>query len=353
MRVAEVFFDFVIFLGLCHSEHSFLPSYEESPILSQTFFMVEMLPRIRESKGQHDRVFFFLPVNCLFFCEQNSIMNNMRNKDFGLKINGSIIETAKKRLNKIMIIIISSFLLIFSGLVITANKMFDCAVVEGLSMYPSINATWKTTNVRDIAYFAENKNIRRGDIIIADYYAAGVSEDENLKAIKRLIAVGGDTICYYNGHILLNGEVLKETYIETAYEYLKKNPRALMLTGYHSANEWKEKGYTRAKEKFEKWCKDLVDGTMLTTQKNTSEFFKNFEEKYSDCIKHSDALDTYVLTVPDNFVFFVGDNRKDSQDCNNFGPIEKKYVLAKVCFLTTGEMTNTGIITKKILHMFD
>lgn len=277
----------------------------------------------------------------------------MRNKNYDAKINGGIYLAAKTKLAEIMLILFASFLFIFSGLVIFANKTFDCAVVEGMSMYPTINATWKTTNVRDIAYYASNKKPRKGDIVIADYNCIG----DNKKAIKRLIATGGDTICYYSGHILVNGEVLQETYMESAYNYLKNNKRALMLSGFHSADEWKEYGYNTAKTKFENWCRILLDNSKTTEQKKAelanTEFFDNYSEKYDGSIIYSETLETYVLTVPENFVFFVGDNRKDSYDCNSFGPIEKKYMTAKVCFFTTGNITNVGLISKKIIHIFD
>lgn len=277
----------------------------------------------------------------------------MRNKSYSIKINGSIFKTSITRLTEIMFVLLASFIFVFSGLMIASNITFDSALVEGMSMYPTINATEKTTNVQDIAYFAENKKTKKGDIVIVDYNAVG----NDFKAIKRLIATGGDTICYYAGHILLNGEVLKETYMETAYNYLENNKTALMLSGFHSAEEWKNKGYNSATTKFNKWCETLLDDSLTIEQKKAklpdTEFFQNYFEKYDGSVKYSETLETYVLTLPENFVFFLGDNRKDSRDCNSFGPVEKKYITAKVCFFTTGNITNAGIISKKILHLFD
>lgn len=277
----------------------------------------------------------------------------MRNKNYSLKINGGIYKTSIQKLTEIMFVVVASFIFIFSGLLMPANNTFDCAVVEGMSMYPTINATTKTTNVRDIAYFAESKKVKKGDIAIVDYAAVG----DNIKAIKRLIATGGDTICYYEGHILLNGEVLQEPYLEKDYQYLENNKKALMLTGFHSADEWKNKGFATAKAKFEKWCETLLDDSLTVEQKKTkladTEFFDNYFEKYDGSVKYSEVLETYILTIPENFVFVVGDNRHDSKDCNSFGPIEQKYMTAKVCFFTTGNITNAGLISKKILHLFD
>ena len=260
----------------------------------------------------------------------------------------SIYKSKRAKLATLVATIATTIFVIFSALVFVANKTFDYAVVEGLSMYPTINATAKTTTINDYAYYSTNKRVARGDIIIVDYIDTG----SDIDAIKRLIAIAGDTICYYNGNILLNGEVLTETYLENGYEYLKNNPNALKLSGYTTADDWKDDEYTAQKNRFESWCKKLVNGTMEEYEKRT-EFFKNFSTNYSNCIRYDETIDGYVLTIPKNHIFFLGDNRLNSSDCNTFGPIENKYLKAKVCFVTTGQLPITVVITKKILHLFD
>lgn len=274
---------------------------------------------------------------------------DIRKDNYFLKSNGSIYKPNKVKLANFVASIFTAILLIVSGLVIVANKAYDYAIVEGLSMYPTINST---VNSKDIAYFSYSKKASKGDVIIVNYKAIG----EGIQAIKRLIATGGDTICYYGGKILLNGKALNETYLEKDYEYLKSNSDALNQTGYLSADEWKEQSYEKAKAKFEHWCGILINEILTEQQKDNelpdTEFFKNYSTKYAGCVTYSEVLQTYVLKVPDNFIFFLGDNRTNSHDCNSFGPIESKYLDAKVIFITPENFSVMGTLTKKILYLF-
>lgn len=271
----------------------------------------------------------------------------MRNYNYSPRTNGEITERKQNILLTQVSTIFLAICLLFCAMAYITNKTYYTAEVEGASMYPTINAYQKKTKTNDIAYYTITKKPKKGDMIIVDYNAIG----SNIDAIKRLIAVGGDTICYYNNNILLNGTALKETYLQKDYELLKNDSDALYHSGYASADDWKNTGYNTSKNNFESWCQKLYFGTMAETEK-TSEFFKKYNTLYQNSIQYSETLQTYVLTIPEGFVYFLGDNRANSSDCSVFGPIEQKYMLAKVDFVASGTSTVYSNFWKEIKYLF-
>lgn len=259
------------------------------------------------------------------------------------RLNSNIDEKTDIRLLSKIVTGILIFCILACFLLLAVTSTYFNAEVEGVSMYPTINAAEKN----EIAYYTKSKTPKIGDMIIVDYaYGGG-----NIKAIKRLIAKGGDTICYYDGSILVNGERLKEPYLDEAYQYLQNNPSVLSKCSYSSADEWKELGYTRSKNNFENFCEALVDGTIPQSSRRT-EFFINFDTKYKNSIKKSNVLNTYVLTLPEGFAYFLGDNRAQSSDASALGPVEEKYIVAKVDFIAEQNSTLTGLFTKELFNIF-
>ena len=214
------------------------------------------------------------------------------------------------------------FCAIISLFVLSISSIYYSAEVVGLSMAPSINSSsyFEQENAKnEIAYYTTYKQAKKGDIVIVDYESANIRE---VDAIKRLIAVGGDTICYYNGSILINGKQLTEKYIDDGYEKIKDTK------GKFYADQWKQTGYEISKQNFENFCQNVIDGIYKKTT-----FAKNYQTTYDGYIQKSEVLDTYVLTVPEGYVFFLGDNRGGSIDSSTFGPIEEKYLLVKVDYI--------------------
>lgn len=97
------------------------------------------------------------------------------------------------------------------GAVIFALIVFAVAFrvigVEGDSMYPTLHdGDW-------VAVSGISLNIDRGDIVIVTQ-----PWERNVPIVKRVIAVGGDTvdIDFTNGEVYVNGELLDEPYINEA-----------------------------------------------------------------------------------------------------------------------------------------
>ncbi len=85
--------------------------------------------------------------------------------------------------------------------------IFRIVGVVGESMKPTLNdGDWLTVS-------AVNKTVERGDIVVITQ-----PNDINEPIIKRVIAVGGDTldIHFGSGQVVLNGEIIYEPYINAA-----------------------------------------------------------------------------------------------------------------------------------------
>ena len=259
------------------------------------------------------------------------------------KENGNLVERNEVKLLNRIISGILIFVIIFSIYSLIATKTYIGAEVDGPSMYPTINAT----KVNDYAYYTTRKQPKKGDIVVIDYHYA----KETFKAIKRLIATGGDTVCFFDNGIYVNGKRLNETYLDDDYKLLKTNKDVLEYGEYTSADEWEEAGYEDCKSTFEQRCEWLINGDMPSNVK-VSEFFKNYSEKYSGSVYKDETTNAYTLKVPDGFVFFLGDNRGGSLDSSELGPAEVKYMVGKVDFITSMNASFIERFSKQLIYLF-
>jgi signal peptidase I len=111
-------------------------------------------------------------------------------------------------------------------------------------------------------------DVNRGDVIVFDRVttSGGIVEHDDL--IKRVIAIGGDSIQIKKCEVLVNGVEIDEPYLGAEVEGEEPNSR----------------------------CR---------------------------------VADMPSLTVPDDQLFVMGDNRAESFDSRSFGPIPKKLVIGR------------------------
>ena len=91
-------------------------------------------------------------------------------------------------------------------------------MVEGSSMYPTLK-NHERLIVDKLSYFVTNP--KRGEIVVFRF-----PKDESRDFIKRVIAVGGDTIEMKDGQVFVNGQALKEDYI------YKNDPKGKNISSY-------------------------------------------------------------------------------------------------------------------------
>lgn len=172
------------------------------------------------------------------------------------------------------------------------NVIFFPAEVLGESMQPTINAEYTPQNKKtDLVYASKFFECKRGDIILVDLPTI---QDE---AIKRLIAIGGDTLGFGDlnnnseSDIYLNGKILIE-------DYLKGN------SNIGCVNRFK---------------------TMIKTKLLSGE-----GEGFS--VEYNEQKAMYQMKLDDDYCVFLGDNRDNSQDCSrlDLGPQKTTSIHAKV-----------------------
>lgn len=87
------------------------------------------------------------------------------------------------------------------------SQYYRLAVVSGKSMEPSLSQG-------DLVVVRMGRLPQRGDIAVID------SEVLHRRIIKRVVAVGGDTVIISDGELRINGEILEEEYIKEPYEHI-------------------------------------------------------------------------------------------------------------------------------------
>lgn len=186
-----------------------------------------------------------------------------------------------ERNNKICSNIFLGLCFFFAVLSIVIANVYGVVNIEGLSMWPTAN---------EHAYDISGE--KREDKAILNFYASYklgdiiIAKTGEQYVIKRVMALEGDTLTYTTVDeqikVVRNGQVLEESYI---------NPASTMNA-------------SRANFLYLK----TVDGI--------KEYF-----------------DGDVLTIPKGYIFYMGDNRDNSSDCNIYGPVPLEHVVARVDFI--------------------
>ncbi len=154
--------------------------------------------------------------------------------------------------------------------------LFFPARVNGESMEP-------TFHNEQFIIVSSNNDVKNFDVVVIEYKKTDIIttlKDGEL-LIKRVIAKGGDTFYYLNGELYLNGENVKEDYLDCIPKDIK------------------------------------IDD------------FKNYEG-----IVYDEVNKKYI--VQDGYYFVLGDNRKNSNDSEELGLFKESQILGKVEYKSQG-----------------
>ena len=173
-----------------------------------------------------------------------------------------------------------TLLIIFALMIIFFNSTHLVATVEKYSMEPNIHSG-------ATCYASTNTNFSYNDIVLA--YAP-----DNKKVIKRVVALGGDKIGFY--------------FNQTTNEYqtllIKNNSNNITV---------------------------LNEDYLTHTVKSEPAAINSFLSNNAPLAKQQyNSQDVWFLQLAENEVFLLGDNRSNSVDSTEYGPLEKTDIFAKV-----------------------
>ena len=162
--------------------------------------------------------------------------------------------------------------------------------IQGSSMQPNINNYAEATG--DIAIVSSTARFTYNDIIIVDMERSNNTDSmvQGKLLIKRAIAFGGDSL-----------KLVRDDATATYHFELKKRG---------------ESEFAVLEETFAYPMTEANKANAFFTQINWT-------------IKPESASDNSI-TIPEGYMFFVGDNRDVSYDCRTFGPVETSACIGVV-----------------------
>lgn len=213
----------------------------------------------------------------------------------------------KNKFLKALLGILLAIAVFVCGVIIYFNVTHNYYVVYGPSMSPTLNNGIIDVNEsKDGVFVSKVKSYTRGDIIVLDKNYGIEGETERF-VIKRLIAIEGDKI----NVILYDG-----------------NYRISLIKAGESEPVLLEEEY-------------LLDYSV------NQKLYINFNAMINELSLQTD--ESGYITIPENNVFIIGDNRNNSADSSTYGPKHEESVVGKVDYIAYG---NTDIYLQVIKQFF-
>ncbi|MBQ7885096.1 MAG: signal peptidase I [Clostridia bacterium] len=184
--------------------------------------------------------------------------------------------------------------------VIFFNLTHEYHVISGESMTPTLNA-----NSTDGVFVSKIKGYGRGDIIVVN---KGEKDEHgnDILVIKRLIAMAGDKICIKE----INGEY-----------------RIIIV--YAGQDE-----------------QTVLDEPYLSGYEQNASLMANFNYMIT---KNGYELDSDgFFEIPQEEIFYLGDNRLVSKDCSTYGTKKQSLVIGVVDYIVYGNTNPYGQVLKQV-----
>jgi signal peptidase I len=173
-------------------------------------------------------------------------------------------------------------------------------LVEGFQM-PS-GSMVPTLLVGDQMFVKKGHDVARGDVVVFEF-----PMDRSTDYVKRVVAIGGDTIEVTRGVVSINGAALEQTPLES------------------ECPEQEEPG----------WCQ-------LARETNAGRSYTIMR------MPGRPAADFPSTTVPEGQLFVMGDNRENSYDSRRWGPVPLDHIKGKATVIYLSKDAKAGVRLSRV-----
>ncbi|MDK4680557.1 signal peptidase I [Kingella negevensis] len=160
--------------------------------------------------------------------------------------------------------------------------------------------------------------VQRGDVVVFNYPV-----EPNTNYIKRIVAVGGDTVEYKNKILTVNGQTSIDTPAGN-YQYLDDQSATRTIDAQTYQSQFAGKTFNVLKESEA----PSVSAPVWNRYQNLMSA-KGFQSGLEQNCQYAEDGSAFKCTVPEGKYFVMGDNRDSSADSRYWGFVDDKLMVGK------------------------
>ena len=156
--------------------------------------------------------------------------------------------------------------------------------------------------------------VERGDVVVFNYPVQPATN-----YIKRIVAVGGDTVEYKDKVLTVNGNIVEQDTPDGSYTYNDDNIPDKVLEAQRFHAQFNGRQF------------DILQNSMAPSLSANAYIPHLTAERHADFLTHCSEYNEsgFKCTVPQGQYFAMGDNRDNSADSRYWGFVDDKYMVGK------------------------